>query len=96
MDTAPSQATASRLEAEDLAQRIERAAAMLRDTATRLDQHAANLRQPPRPSYVPASNIAHNALADVITALANLQIPGIMRSAATADVYLAREQAGQA
>jgi hypothetical protein len=96
MDTAPSQATASRLEAEDLAQRIERAAAMLRDTAQRLDQHAADLRRPPRDSSIPASTIAHGAVHDVITALANLQLPAISRSAATADVYLAREKAGQA
>jgi hypothetical protein len=92
--------TASRLEADGLAQRIERAAAMLRDAASRLDSYAEHLRQPPsdssgRPGYVPHSAVAHNALNDVIMALANLSLPGIMMSAATADVYLTRETAGQ-
>lgn len=93
MSTAPFLPPASRLEADGLAQRIERAAAMLRDTASRLDTYAEALRQPPHDSHVPHSDLAHDALHDITMALANLSLPGIMRSAATADAYLAKERA---
>jgi hypothetical protein len=81
------------LEADGLATRVEAAAARLRDTAARLDSYVDLLRRPPREgAYVPHADVAHDVLADVITAIANLALPGIMRSAATADVYLTQER----